>query len=174
MEVAIGILAEIGALLGSCERELHVAAPQGGGRAAHQVPNERVRVAQQAGCLDAPFEQLARLDQLPALAQEPAEGCGQQQEELSLAGRARHRQRASCVCLALGVAVQVELHPGEPGRSLEMAGKVVVRQGIDQRRRLGTTRVGFGGCPQDRIREGELGKRRRDQRRVSKPPRGAH
>jgi hypothetical protein len=77
VEIAIGILAEVETLLGGGERELHVTTPQRGGRAAQQVPHQRVGVAQQAGGLDAALEQLVGLRQLPALPQQAAQGCGQ-------------------------------------------------------------------------------------------------
>ena len=55
-----------------------------------------------------------------------------------------------------------------------MAGELVVRQGIDQCRRLRTIGFGSVGRPHDRIRERELGQGRRGHRRVSKPSRRIH
>ena len=136
MEAAVGILAQIGAFLGGGKRELHVAHPERGGRAAHEGPDERVRVAQQAGGLDASVEQLSGLGQLAALAPDSAQRRNQEEEELALAGSACQGQRAIGVRVGLGVPVEIELDPGEPGGGLEVARELVVRQRIHQRRRL--------------------------------------
>src|SRR5579862_8796817 len=96
-------LAEVDAFLCSGECEVHVPAPQGGGRAADQGPAQRVRVAQQTSRLDSGVEQLRRLGQLPPLAQQAAERRNQEEIELPLAGGADHDQGASGVGLAGGI-----------------------------------------------------------------------
>ena len=130
-----------------------------------------MRVPEHAGSLDAAVEQLGRFDQLAPLAPEPAEGCRQEEEELSLAGRTRDRQRAVGVSLSLGVAIEIELDPGEPGRGLEVAGELVVRERIHERRRLRTVRFGSLCRTHHRAGKRELGECCRDQPRIPEPPR---
>ena len=109
--------AEIDALLRGGECEVHVPAPQRGGRAAKQRPPQRVRVAQQPRRLDAAVEQLAPTRPASPLAQQPAERRDQERGRAP-PGRWRgprpgHDWREP----RLGIPVEVELDAGQPGRA---------------------------------------------------------
>ena len=76
--------------------------------------------------------------------------------------------------IGLGVSIEIELYAGEQGRGLEVAGELVVRQGIDESHRLRTIGLGTLGCPDHRIRERERGERCRGQRPVPEASRRVH
>ena len=130
-------------------------------------------VAQQAGGLDSVVEQFAGLRELAALSPHPAERRDQEEYELPLPRSPRQGQSATGVRVCFRVPVEVELHPGEPRRCLQVARELVVRHGIDEHRRLRA--IGFRplGRPCHRIRDCELGEGRCRQRRVSELSRRA-
>ena len=136
VEVLAGVPAEVDAFLGGRERELHVPRSERGGRTAGQSPHQRVTVAQQASRLDPTVEQLAGLGQLAALAPYPAQDLDQDEELLPLAGRPRDGQGAIGMRVCVRIPIHIELHAGEERTHREVAGEFVVRQRIEERRRL--------------------------------------
>jgi hypothetical protein len=90
VEALVEICAEVEGLVRRGERERHVPCVQRCRGAAKEGPYQRMRVAEQACPLDATVEQFAGFGELSAQAPEAAQGRGQCEQELALAGRARH------------------------------------------------------------------------------------
>ena len=93
-------------------------------------------VAQQASRLDPAVEQLAGLRQLAALTPDPAQDLDEDEELLPLAGRTSDGQRAIGMRVGVRIPIHIELHSGEERTDREVAGELVLRQRIEERRRL--------------------------------------
>src|SRR5438045_4620050 len=143
MEPLIEIGAEVDGFLCGRERQGNVAGMERSCRTAAEAPHQRVRVAEQPRCLDATVQQLAGLGQLPAQAPKPAQSQDEHKKEFApLSGGARNGECTAGMSVAVGVPTRIELRPSEPGRRLEVAGEVLVRQRIDESHDLLTTGLG--------------------------------
>src|SRR4029453_14961186 len=118
-EALIEAAAELDALLCGGEGEVQVPHRERDHGTVEEVPRQRLCVAQQPCRLDRFVEQLCRLGQLAADVPGPAEDLVQDEEELSLPGRAPELERPRSVGVGLRRPVEIELGASEARGGVE-------------------------------------------------------
>ena len=163
----VQVLRQLDALLGRCQRRLHLALVRRDERAVQEVPGEQLAVAGEPRGLGRGVQQLGCLAEQATREERDAERLCEHRQEFALSGRAREAESAPAVCGRFLEAIEVDLGAREVGDRVEADGQLRVGHRVDQLRRPGAIELGVGDRLREGAREADGGKGRRGQRPVA-------